>query len=774
MQASPSPSTRQGGVEALIAVVAIVVAAVMTFSGAGSGMDRDLRTTRDGWRARPASGQIAIVEVDARSLAALDDWPWPRRYWTMALDRLGAAHPRAIGFDVDLSSRSTPADNALFAAALRRQGGSVILPTFSQYAQSGSDRTLDTLPLDAFRGSAFVAGVNVSPDDDGVVRSYPWQIATRGVTRPSIGAMLAEAGNVAGGTSFPIDYAIDPATIPRISFLDLLRGHVPAAAIAGKRILIGATSIELGDRYPAPGRGVIPGVVIQALAAETLLQAGSRTTLGPVPLATLAVVTVAAIAWLLRERRRLLALGALAFLLFLLPLPLDANGWEVDLVPALVAVVAAFATALAAMLLAELRDRRFVDQESGIPNARALAAAAAAKPQVDVVVARLDRLVEIAAAMGHGAANTALLQVAERLGKVARSAVFRIEEDAVAWLDDVHADAETEGDRYRSLVDAMKAPIQVGPAAIDLRASFGVARGCGRDAKDLIAGAQIAARRIRSRGGDWDRFVEGDGDAARWELSLLGSLSEALAEGDIWVAYQPKVAAADGRVVGAEALVRWKHPTRGVISPDNFIPLIEAEGRAAELTAYVLDTAVRDLARWQRDGFPLCVAVNVSATLLHDPAIAAMVADAVAREGIDPATLTLELTESAIISDADTARATIEKLKALGVKISIDDYGTGQSTLTYLKRFPAAELKIDQSFVKNIVQSASDRLLVQSTVELAHAMGMTVVAEGVEDEPCLQALRSIGCDTIQGWHTGRPMAATAFGELLGRAQLLAA
>ncbi|MGI4733394.1 MAG: putative bifunctional diguanylate cyclase/phosphodiesterase [Janthinobacterium lividum] len=774
MNRRPLGKRRLGGLASLILLVAACVAVATALTGAGIGVERDMRTMRAGWRLHPASGELAIVEVDARSVAALDHWPWPRRYLTTALDRLGAAGARTIAFDIDFSSRSTPADDASFAAALVRRGGAVILPTFSQYARSGSERTLDTLPLPVFRKAAFIAGVNVSPDADGVVRSYPFQITTRGVTRPSIGAMLAESGNVGGGSDFPIDYAIDPDTIPRISFVDLLEGRVPAAAIAGKRILIGATAIEIGDRYPVPRRGVIPGVVIQALAAETLMQKRAPVALGAVPLATFAMIGLAAIMLFLRGRRRLVGIGTLAVLLFLAPLPLETAGREADMVPALAAALAALATAAAAMVLGELRNRRFADQESGLPNARALAKAATGDEQVDVIVARLDRLTEIAAAIGHDAATAALLEVAGRLARIADTVIYRVEEDALAWIVVGEEDAEAEGDRFRSLADATRVPVEAGRIALELRAAFGVAGGRGRDVKDLMAGAQMAARRVRARGGDWDRFVEGDGDAARWELSLLGSFSDAIANGEIWVAYQPKVAATSRRVVGAEALVRWRHPTRGMIPPDSFIPLVESEGRAAELTAFVLDTAARDLARWRRDGADVCVAVNVSATLLRDPSIVTMVADAVARAGIDPALLTLELTESAIISDAQAAVGTIDALRALGVKLSIDDYGTGQSTLTYLKRFPANELKIDKSFVQNIVRSPSDRLLVRSTVELAHAMGMSVVAEGVEDEECLQALGAIGCDTIQGWHTGKPMPADAFGDLIAAPRALAA
>ena len=530
--------------------------------------------------------------------------------------------------------------------------------------------------------------------------------------------------------------------------------------------MIGATAIELGDRYAVPGHGVIPGVVVQALAAETLMATGAHTALGQLPMALLALAGIALFAWIPGQKRRLAGLGGTLVVPFLAALPLDAAGWQVDILPAMLATLSALAVIGGTMLLRELRNRRFVDLDSGLANARALEQAAAAMPAIDLFVARIDRLTEMTAALGHRAATTALLQIADRLGAATGRTIYRVEDDALAWIGTPARDEDAEEELFRRLTGRLKTPVEVDGTPVEARAAFGVAGGAGRDAKDLIAGAHIAARRVRARGGVWDRFASGDGDAARWELSLLGAFGEAIANGEIWVAYQPKVRTADRRVMGSEALVRWRHPTRGVIPPDAFIPLVEREGRAAELTAFVLDQAVRDLARWHRAGTPVGVAVNLSATLLHDPVLVPMVADAIARAGIDPASLTLELTESAIISDAEAAIGTLERLRALGVKLSIDDYGTGQSTLTYLRRFPASELKIDKSFVQNIVRSASDRLLVRSTVELAHAMGMTVVAEGVEDEECFQALRAIDCDTIQGWHTGKPMPFEEFAALL--------
>jgi EAL domain-containing protein (putative c-di-GMP-specific phosphodiesterase class I)/CHASE2 domain-containing sensor protein len=741
-----------------ILLIAAAAALLTMLSQLGIGLERDMRTMRTGWRAHAASGDVVIVEVDARSLAGLSHWPWPRRYWTVAIDRLGTAGAHLIGFDIDLSAVSSRHDDASFASALRRRGGSVILPTFSQFARSGSGQTLDTLPLDAFRQWAFLAGVNVTPDRDGVVREYPLQITTRGVTRPSIGAMLAEASNPAGQASFPIDYAIDPDTIPRISFLDLYRGRVPAAAVAGKRLLIGATAIELGDRYPAPGYGIVPGVVIQALAAETLIQSGVRLSWGPVPLVAMALLVIGLIGRWTAGRRQVAALVALAATLVVAPVLPEALGHEVDMVPALVTTLTALAASIGGLLLGELRVRRYVDQESGLPNARALQQAAAGA-DIDMAVARIDRMSEIAAGLGHAASRAVLLQVAERLALVTGAVIYRVDEDALGWVGTIHADDDAEEAHFHAIATALKMPVAADGGRIEVGMAFGVARGSGGAARDLIAGAQIAARRARSRGGDWDRFVAGDGDAARWNLALLGSLNDAITNGELWVAYQPKVAAADGRVVGAEALIRWRHPSRGMIPPDQFIPLVEHEGRVGELTAFVLDTAASDLASWRRAGYDMGVAINVSASLLHGSEIVTLVAAALGRSGLPASALTLELTESAIVSDVGAATRTIDQLRALGVKLSIDDYGTGQSTLTYLKRFPANELKIDRSFVQNIVRSASDRLLVRSTVELAHAMDMTVVAEGVEDEECLSALRDLGCDTIQGWHTGRPVPA---------------
>jgi EAL domain-containing protein (putative c-di-GMP-specific phosphodiesterase class I) len=237
---------------------------------------------------------------------------------------------------------------------------------------------------------------------------------------------------------------------------------------------------------------------------------------------------------------------------------------------------------------------------------------------------------------------------------------------------------------------------------------------------------------------------------------LFAELDAAIAGGQIWNAYQPKLDIASGRIVGAEALVRWNHPQRGSIPPDKFIPIVEVEGRARDLTLHVLRRALEDAAGWRAQGPELNIAVNISATLLLDPAFAVMLEEEIAAAQIPASCVTLEVTESAAMKDSKEAVAALNSWRSLGVAISIDDYGTGQSSLAYLQTLPASELKIDKSFVTDLPTNTRNAIMVRSTIALAHELGMKVVAEGIEDRNCLDRLAEMGCDTGQGWHIGRP------------------
>ncbi len=244
---------------------------------------------------------------------------------------------------------------------------------------------------------------------------------------------------------------------------------------------------------------------------------------------------------------------------------------------------------------------------------------------------------------------------------------------------------------------------------------------------------------------------------ASWKLSMLSQLDSAVDKGEVWVAYQPKLDLKTRKVVGAEALARWTHPEKGPISAAEFITAAEQHDRIGKLTDFVLDQAIGAAAAVNRKQRGFGMAVNLSARLLADKGFVLRLQAMLARHDLPPELLTLELTETAALAGRESAFDMLAALREFGVKISIDDYGTGLSTLDYLKKIPASEIKIDQSFVKAMLDNRSDQVMVQSTIALAHSLGRKVVAEGVESHLVLDALVEMGCDVGQGFVIGRPM-----------------
>jgi len=236
------------------------------------------------------------------------------------------------------------------------------------------------------------------------------------------------------------------------------------------------------------------------------------------------------------------------------------------------------------------------------------------------------------------------------------------------------------------------------------------------------------------------------------------------------VQYQPKSDPATGRVYGAEALVRWEHPEHGRVSPDEFIPLAEQTGLIRPLTTLVLDTALAACAQWRREGHHLGVAVNLSTRSLTDAELPAQVAEALRRAGLPAAALTLEITETGVMQDVARAVAVLRELRSLGVRLSVDDFGTGQSSLAYLKQLPIHEVKIDKAFVLGLADDDGDAAIVRAAIDLGHALGLRVVAEGVEDVVTLRLLADRGCDLVQGYHVSRPLPADGIPRWLATRQ----
>jgi EAL domain-containing protein (putative c-di-GMP-specific phosphodiesterase class I)/CHASE2 domain-containing sensor protein len=740
---------------ALALAAAAVAGLAMLASGGGVAVDEAATAARSGFRLHPAGGSVVIAEIDAKSIAAIARWPWPRRVHAAIVDRLREAGARSIAFDVDFSSPSAPEDDRRFAAALDRAGGTVILPIFSQAESSDSAETVDSAPIPILAGHAFLAAANVRTGADGRLRRMLYGRDIEGAPRPSLAALIAERQGTADG-SFPIDLSIDPATIPHFSVIDLISGRVPAEAVRGRRVLIGATAIELGDRYALPRHGLLAGVVVQAMAAETLLAGQPPSEAGGLWALLLALAGLAAAARV-RPARWRAAAGASAWLAVagLAFWGESALGCRFSIAAAAAALLTGSLAAGAGHFAFRYRERLLVDTETGLPNLVALGGDAA-RGDVAVLAMRIDGFATLAAGLGPREAARLVERAADRLKfLLAIDRVYRIEPGVLAWTEPPETQFE---ERLAAVAALMRSP--------ELAAHFGAARGAAGEVRRVAANAALAAAAAAEALRPWQIFSRDDSEAVSWSVALAGELDRAIEAGAISNAYQPKLSLASGEVVGVEALVRWNHATRGPIAPDTFIPILEQRGRIADLTLHVLRRALADALEWRRSGTPLTVAVNVSTTLLGDAAALARLRSAVLDSGLDPACLLVEVTETAAMRDPAGAIAALEAWRALGAGVSIDDYGTGQSSLAYLQKLPATELKIDRSFVAGMAGDPRSAAMVRSTVALAHELGLEVVAEGVEDEACLALLREAGCDTAQGYHIARPMTAAQIGTFV--------
>lgn len=371
-----------------------------------------------------------------------------------------------------------------------------------------------------------------------------------------------------------------------------------------------------------------------------------------------------------------------------------------------------------------------------------------------LVLIDLDRFRSVNDTLGHLAGDRLLLQIADRL----RLALPRGAEAARLGGDEFAVllpgcDSPTRAQRVaRTLVAALGSPLNLDGLTLVLEASAGVAvfPDHAVDAEGLLRRADVAMYEAkRDRSGVEVYEATRDGNTPD-RLGLLGDLRRALDSGDVELHYQPKVRF-DGKVAGLEALVRWVHPERGRVSPEEFIAIAETSGLMPQLTEYVLETALAQVARWRAMGIDVPVAVNVSPRDVHTPGFAGAVAARLARHGVPPGALQLEITEHVLLEDPQRAADTLAGLTGHGVKMSLDDFGTGYSSLVHLRRLPVSELKIDRSFVARLVVDTEDAEIVRCTVDLAHSLGLLVVAEGVEDDETWERLRDMGCDAIQGW-----------------------
>jgi len=418
-----------------------------------------------------------------------------------------------------------------------------------------------------------------------------------------------------------------------------------------------------------------------------------------------------------------------------------------------------------------LTRQAFTDQLTGLPNRallhdrtqQAIRLAGRQGLTAALLLLDLDRFKEVNDTLGHHHGDLLLQQVAERLRDTLRDSdtVARLGGDEFAVLLPQIASVKEATAVADKLSAAIEAPFTLDGLTLDVDASIGVAAypDHATDVNELLQRADVAMYAAKAAHDGYTVYDPSLDQHNPRRLGLLGQLRRALAAGELVVHYQPKADARSARILGVEALVRWQHPEHGLLGPGEFIPLAETTGLIRPLTAYVLDAALRQCRAWLDAGRELSVAVNLSARCLLDVTLPDQIIGLLEDTAVAPEYLLLEITESAIMTDPTRALEILNRLHALGVQLAIDDFGTGYSSMAYLKSLPVDELKVDRSFVKHLHDSQNDAVIVRSTVDLGHNLGLRVVAEGVEDQATWQELATLGCDSVQGYYLARPMSA---------------
>lgn len=375
----------------------------------------------------------------------------------------------------------------------------------------------------------------------------------------------------------------------------------------------------------------------------------------------------------------------------------------------------------------------------------------------------LNRFKEINDTLGHDKGDQVLQQVGRKLREVMaeRDIVARHGGDEFAVLLLNMAKAKDVDVEVQKILKALETPFLIDGLPIMIEASIGAAiyPDHGKDAGTLFKQADIALHISKNSGIPHAVYHPAQDKHSPQRLAMMGELHHAIEQGDLVLFYQPAISLKTRSIIGVEALIRWKHPTRGMIPPDQFILPAEQTGLIHPLTRWVLATAMRQCKAWRETGMKLTVSVNLSVRNLMDPKLPDQVAERFQAAQVAPEWVTFEITESAIMANPAQALEVLTRLHEMGVRFSIDDFGTGYSSLSYLKKLPVETIKIDKSFVINMTKNQSDAVIVRSTIDLAHNMNLKVVAEGVEDEDIWDRLYALGCDTAQGYYMGRPMPA---------------
>jgi len=709
----------------------------------------------------PASGEI--VFVGAQGDLTDPNTPANRVKLARLISELDRAGAKQIYVDLIFNNSSDPQSDAALRAALLETRGRAALVEQVTTGLDGRNELSASIP--AVAEGVERVGTNIWTDFlFGIVwQSYPVkysldnQVGTRESATVSLPADMASklsGKQIAEGKPFPISYFFDLSTIPTFQFEKLLDNPEAIASLAGKKVVIGAVNPVEMTKPNLPG---LPGVspsIVNIYAAETLVS-GDTSELGGVWV--LAMIAGCLLLVLLLPWRRLRYSGY-ASLCLSLPLAL--------IVTAHMAVrISTTGAMLMLLVYAAFRARavwkrgfRLIDEDTNLPTFAAMEADKDIKESVPaIIVAKIHRFDEVRRTLPTEMQAEYVLRIIARLKAATQDATIYIGPGhLIGWTM-----REKEPALLKEHLEGLRAlfasPLLVGTNQVDVGITFGVDITPSPNVPRRLAAAVSAAEHTNETFEPIAIADSASDEDLIWNISLQARIDAALANGEIYLVYQPKVDVKSGALIGVEALVRWNDPEKGHIPPDHFIRQCENAGRMSHLTRHVLREGCLAGLEYMRQIGPTPVAINISATLMHERSIVRMIREVLAETGFDPRLLVLEVTETYRISNLERAAEILTELKGLGAKISMDDFGVGAASLEALMELPFSELKIDRMFIARMTTDAKALGIVTSVLKLGKGLGITVVAEGVEDEQTLNILRDSGCMVAQGFGISRPV-----------------
>ena len=719
------------------------------------------RGGRNMLRARPADGSVVVVAVDDRTVNSLGSMSHSRSLDAELVEQLFAQGAKRVYFDKVFADKNDPAGDAQFAKVLTKYSGKVFLGAmFNVYRNGGGEEII--LPTEQFRSLTPIRSLSGAETPFSLSAELDFSDPVGDRIIPGIAADISGVSGSAGERFRP-DWSIKVKTVPTISFVDVVSKVAPASKIQGKDIIVGPTSVQTPDFLQIAGQGWFPGVYVHAIGAQTLREGRPRN-VGWIP-ALLAAVALSALFLRARSKKRAAAIVAAATAIGLItPFILDIYLVTADFLPAYLMFGM---TAYRATMHRDIMQARKENAGTLLPNLSALREETLATKR-PVIAMRIKNYAAICASFADVVEDELVTELARRITLPGQATTFYQAEDVLYWLGPDLSAVELES-HLQGLARLIESQFSLRDRKIDIHVAFGIDLDLARPIANRIGRSLLAADNAAAKHQLLLFNTSANDEESAWELSLMSELDAAIDAGHIWIAYQPQFDLSDDRITGAEALVRWQHPVRGALSPEAFILPAEAHNRIKRLTFHVLEQSTRAARPIVEHDPTFRLSVNVSASLLEMPRLPALITEVLVETGFPSANLTLEVTESAPFGTHPSVAENLAGIAALGIQLSIDDYGTGNATLEYLRSVPCQEIKIDRRFVMGLVSSASDLMLVESTIELAHGLGRRVIAEGIEDPETLELLRSLGCDIAQGYYLAKPMRLDALESLLSAA-----